>query len=314
MSPTVSGLPKKPFPNRVSRHIWIVYAPLTLQAMLSMTSENVHGTERINNWIDQQPVTSPRVDLSVVIPAYNEERRLPPTLIDVIDFFDRKSISYEVVVIDDGSTDGTAEVVRKFERVRNQVRLIQLPRNYGKGHAVRLGVLNCRGSCILFADADGATPIQEFDRLKAAISEGADVAIGSRALASTETKVATSLHRRFLGRVFNKCVNMILLPSIADTQCGFKMFTRKAALFLFRRQRADRFSFDVELLYMAHKANLAIKEVPINWTNVPGSKVNLVLDSLSMFRDVFRFRVIHRGIDRDCFDQFEEQITETPNT
>jgi dolichyl-phosphate beta-glucosyltransferase len=314
MSPPVSGLPKKPFPNRVSRHIWIVYAPLTLQAMLSMTSENVHGTERINNWIDQQPVTSPRVDLSVVIPAYNEERRLPPTLIDVIDFFDRKSISYEVVVIDDGSTDGTAEVVRKFERVRNQVRLIQLPRNYGKGHAVRLGVLNCRGSCILFADADGATPIQEFDRLKAAISEGADVAIGSRALASTETKVATSLHRRFLGRVFNKCVNMILLPSIADTQCGFKMFTRKAALFLFRRQRADRFSFDVELLYMAHKANLAIKEVPINWTNVPGSKVNLVLDSLSMFRDVFRFRVIHRGIDRDCFDQFEEQIAETPNT
>lgn len=314
MPPPVRGLPKKPFPNRVSRHIWIVYAPLTLQAMLSMTSENVHGTERINNWIDQQPVTSPRVDLSVVIPAYNEERRLPPTLIDVIDFFDRKSISYEVVVIDDGSTDGTAEVVRKFERVRNQVRLIQLPRNYGKGHAVRLGVLNCRGSCILFADADGATPIQEFDRLKAAISEGADVAIGSRALASTETKVATSLHRRFLGRVFNKCVNMILLPSIADTQCGFKMFTRKAALFLFRRQRADRFSFDVELLYMAHKANLAIKEVPINWTNVPGSKVNLVLDSLSMFRDVFRFRVIHRGIDRDCFDQFEEQIAETPNT
>ena len=276
-----------------------------------MTSEKAHGTERINNWIDQQPVTSPQVELSVVIPAYNEERRLPPTLIDVIDFFDRKSISYEVIVIDDGSSDGTAEVVRKFERVRNQVRLIQLPRNYGKGHAVRLGVLNCRGSHILFADADGATPIQEFDRLQAAISGGADVAIGSRALASTETKVATSLHRRFLGRVFNTCVNMILLPSIADTQCGFKMFTRKAALFLFRRQRADRFSFDVELLYMAHKADLTIKEVPINWTNVPGSKVNLVLDSLSMFRDVFRFKVVHRGIDRASFDQFEEQLGET---
>ena len=279
-----------------------------------MTSEKAHGTERINKWIDQQPVTSPQVELSVIIPAYNEERRLPPTLIDVIDFFDRKSMSYEVLVIDDGSRDGTAEVVRKFERVRNQVRLIQLPRNYGKGHAVRLGVLNCRGSHILFADADGATPIQEFERLQAAISGGADVAIGSRALASTETKVATSLHRRFLGRVFNKCVNMILLPSIADTQCGFKMFTRKAALFLFRRQRADRFSFDVELLYMAHKADLAITEVPINWTNVPGSKVNLVRDSLSMFRDVFRFKVVHRGIDRACFDQFEEQVAETPKT
>ena len=276
-----------------------------------MTSEKALGTERINTWIDQQPVTSPSVELSIVVPAYNEERRLPPTLIDIIDFFDRKSVSYEVLVIDDGSTDGTAEVVRKFERVRSQVRLIQLPRNYGKGHAVRLGVLNCRGSNILFADADGATPIQEFDRLQAAISAGADIAIGSRALASNETKVATSLHRRFLGRVFNKCVNMILLPSIADTQCGFKMFSRKAALFLFRRQRADRFSFDVELLYIAHKANLAIKEVPINWTNVPGSKVNLVLDSLSMFRDVFRFKVVHRGVDRACFEQFEEQAAET---
>lgn len=279
--------------------------------MLAMTSDNANRTEQIDNWIGQQPVTSPQVELSIIIPAYNEERRLPPTLIDVIDFFDRKSASYEVLVIDDGSKDGTAEVVRKFERVRNQVRLIQLPRNYGKGHAVRLGVLNSRGAQILFADADGATPIQEFERLEAALSAGADIAIGSRAKASKDTKVATSIHRRFLGRVFNKCVNMILLPSIADTQCGFKMFTRKAALFLFRRQRADRFSFDVELLYMAHKADLAVTEVPINWTNVPGSKVNLVLDSLSMFRDVFRFKVIHRGIDRSCFEQFEEQSAET---
>lgn len=288
-----------------------MYAPVTQLRMLPMSADNSNRTERVADWIGQQPITSPQVQLSVIIPAYNEERRLPPTLIDVIDFFDRRSISYEVLVIDDGSKDGTAEVVRKFERVRNQVRLIQLPRNYGKGHAVRLGVLNSRGSQILFADADGATPIQEFERLEAALSAGADIAIGSRALASKDTKVATSIHRRLFGRVFNKCVNMILLPSIADTQCGFKMFTRKAALFLFRRQRADRFSFDVELLYMAHKAHLAVTEVPINWTNVPGSKVNLVIDSLSMFRDVFRFKVIHRGIDRSCFEQFEEQTAET---
>ena len=287
-----------------------MYAPVAHYTMSSMAPETAHGSERVNNWIEQQPVTSPQVDLSIVVPAFNEERRLPPTLIDIIDFFDRKAISYEVLVIDDGSSDTTAEVVRKFERVRNQVRLIQLPKNYGKGHAVRLGVLNSRGNRILFADADGAAPIQEFDRLEAAVSGGADIAIGSRALASTDTKVATSIHRRFLGRVFNKCVNLILLPTIADTQCGFKMFTRKTAMFLFRKQRADRFSFDVELLYMAHKANLNIKEVPINWTNVPGSKVNLVRDSLAMFRDVFRFRVIHRGIDRACFDQFEEQATE----
>lgn len=276
-----------------------------------MASDTAHGNERVNTWIEQQPVTSPQVELSVVVPAFNEERRLPPTLIDIIDFFDRKGISYEVLVIDDGSKDSTAEVVRKFERVRHQVRLIQLPKNYGKGHAVRLGVLNSRGARVLFADADGATPIQEFERLEAAVAGGADIAIGSRALASADTKVATSIHRRLLGRVFNKCVNLILLPTIADTQCGFKMFTRKAAMFLFRRQRADRFSFDVELLYMAHKADLNIKEVPINWTNVPGSKVNLVHDSLAMFRDVFRFRVIHRGVDRESFNRFEDQASDS---
>jgi dolichyl-phosphate beta-glucosyltransferase len=271
-----------------------------------MTQETSPNPEHIDSWIGQQPVTSSPIEVSIIIPAYNEERRLPPTLIDVIDYFDRRNLAYEVLVIDDGSRDGTAEVVRKFERVRHQVRLIQLPKNYGKGHAVRLGVLNSRGAKVLFADADGATPIGEFERLEKALSSGGDIAIGSRALTSTDTKVTTSIHRRALGRVFNKCVNVILLPSIADTQCGFKMFTRKAAIFLFKRQRADRFSFDVELLYMAHKAKMAVKEVPINWKNVPGSKVNLVVDSLCMFRDVFRFRVIHRGINPESFEQFEE--------
>lgn len=272
-----------------------------------MANETTQTPERISSWIEQQPVTSPKIDLSIVVPAYNEERRLPPTLIDIIDFFDRSGLSYEVLVIDDGSRDLTSEVVRKFERVRKQVRLIQLPKNYGKGHAVRLGVLNSHGNRILFADADGATPIQEFYRLDAAITEGADLAIGSRALASAETKVSTSLHRRLLGRIFNRCVNIILLPSIADTQCGFKMFTRKTALFLFRQQRADRFSFDVELLYMARKAELKVREVAINWTNVPGSKVNLVKDSLAMFRDIFRFRMAHRGVTRAAFEHFEDK-------
>jgi dolichyl-phosphate beta-glucosyltransferase len=279
-----------------------------------MTTDFASGPERIATWIDRQPVTAAQVDLSVVVPAYNEERRLPPTLIDMIDYLDRRGLSYEILVIDDGSRDGTPEVVRKFERVRNQVRLIQLPKNYGKGHAVRLGVLNSRGARVLFADADGATPIQELDRLQTALSSGADLAIGSRALASSDTKVATSIHRRVLGRVFNRCVNLILLPSIADTQCGCKMFTRTAALFLFRRQRADRFSFDVELLYMAHKANMVIKEVPINWTNVPGSKVNLVLDSLSMFRDVLRFKVRHRGVSRESFEQFKSNADQQPQS
>ena len=256
--------------------------------------------------MERQHTSAPSVSISVVVPAFNEERRLPPTLIDIIDFFERKGTPYEVIVVDDGSRDNTAEVVRKFERVRPEVRLIQLPKNQGKGHAVRLGVLNSRGLRILFVDADGATPIAEMERLQAALDSGSDVAIGSRALASTDTKVATSLHRKVLGRVFNRCVNIILLPSIADTQCGFKMFSRKAALFLFRKQTSDRFSFDVELLFLARKAGLRVAEVPINWTNVPGSKVNLVVDALLMFRDVFRFRVLHRGVSREAYEQFEQ--------
>ncbi len=263
-------------------------------------------SERLSNWMERQHTSAPSVSISVVVPAFNEERRLPPTLIDIIDFFERKGTPYEVIVVDDGSRDNTAEVVRKFERVRPEVRLIQLPKNQGKGHAVRLGVLNSRGLRILFVDADGATPIAEMERLQAALDSGSDVAIGSRALASTDTKVATSLHRKVLGRVFNRCVNIILLPSIADTQCGFKMFSRKAALFLFRKQTSDRFSFDVELLFLAHKAGLRVAEVPINWTNVPGSKVNLVVDALLMFRDVFRFRVLHRGVSREAYEQFEQ--------
>ncbi len=270
-----------------------------------MTLQSPPTSERLSDWMERQPASTSSVDISIVVPAFNEERRLPPTLIDIIDLFDRKGAKYEVIVVDDGSSDNTAEVVRKFERVRAEVRLIQLPKNHGKGHAVRLGVLNSHGAIILFADADGATPIAEVSRLQAALAAGFDIAIGSRALASQDTKVATSIHRRLLGRVFNYCVNIILLPSITDTQCGFKMFTRKAALFLFRKQRSDRFSFDVELLFLAHKVGLSVKEVPINWTNVPGSKVNLVMDALLMFRDIFRFRVMHRNVTRESFEQFE---------
>lgn len=274
-----------------------------------MTTASPPPSKKLSEWFERQESTTTPIDLSIVVPAYNEERRLPPTLIDMIDFFDRQSLSYEILVVDDGSSDTTGDVVRKFERVREQIRLIQLPKNYGKGHAVRLGVLNSHGKRILFADADGATPIEEFFRLNDAMNEGCDVAIGSRALASDDTKVSTSMHRRLLGRIFNCCVNTVLLPAIADTQCGFKMFSRKAGLFLFRRQQSDRFSFDVEILYIARKAGLLVKEVPINWTNIPGSKVNLIVDSMRMFRDVFQFKMLHRHITRQQYDAFTDELS-----
>lgn len=259
--------------------------------------------EGLNSWIEKQQVTATPIDLSVIVPAYNEERRLPPTLIDMIDYFDSSGLSYEIIVVDDGSSDTTSEVVRKFERVRGQVRLIKLARNSGKGHAVRVGALNSRGNRVLFADADGATPIKEAARLFAALNEGFDVAVGSRAVSSTDTKVSTVMYRKLLGRIFNRCVNLLILPGFADTQCGFKMFTRDAAQFLFHHQRSDRFSFDVELLFLARKVGFSIKEVAVNWTNIPGSKVNLAVDSALMLRDVFRFRFIHRNVTRESLSE-----------
>jgi dolichyl-phosphate beta-glucosyltransferase len=258
----------------------------------------------VNSWLESQESKATQVDLSVIVPAYNEEWRLPPTLINMIDYFDQQPLSYEVIVVDDGSSDATSSVVRKFERVRQQVRLIQLPKNYGKGHAVKLGVLNSRGRSVMFADADGATPIEEFSRLYAVIKSGCRIAIGSRALASSDTKVSTSIHRRLLGRIFNGWVNAVLLPNIADTQCGFKIFSREVALFLFKHQRSERFSFDVELLYIATKAGIEINEVAINWSNIPGSKVNLVVDSLRMLRDLFRFKMLHRHVSPQAFSIF----------
>lgn len=258
----------------------------------------------VDQWIDRQSTVEARIDRSIVIPAYNEEWRLPATLVDMIDYFDARGDSYELVVVDDGSSDNTVGIVEKFRRIRSQVRLIRLPRNYGKGHAVRTGILNARGVYILFADADGSTPIKEIERLEARLDSGDDIAFGSRALRSEETNVKTVWYRKLLGRTFNLVVNSYLLPGIADTQCGFKMFKRPSALYLFSRAKADGFSFDLEILYLARRSGQKLAEVPVNWTNVAGSKVNLVLDALRMLRDMFIFRFRHHRASADDFQKF----------
>lgn len=236
------------------------------------------------------------IDLSVVIPAYNERFRLPSTLVEMVAFLDRRPLHYEIVVVNDGSTDDTAAIVEQFRQLKPQVRLIGDDINRGKGYAVRVGMLEARGRQILFADADGATPFQEIDRLLTASKAGAELVIGSRALCSADTRVSTNFLRKAMGRTFNRCVNLVLLPEIADTQCGFKLFSRRAAHKIFSRARADGFSFDIEILYIARRLGIPIKEVPINWKNIQGSKVNLLLDSLRMFLDIFRFRWRHRSV------------------
>lgn len=262
----------------------------------------------VNEWLNRQKISDRSIDLSIVIPAYNEQWRIPTTLIDIIDYIDENKINAEVIVVDDGSSDATCEVVRKFERIRPCVRLLRIPKNNGKGHAVRSGVLNAYGKLVLFTDADGSTPISELRRLTHAIDNGADVAIGSRALVSEDTKVSTLPHRKYLGRMFNLFVNVFVLPSIADTQCGFKLFTESAARFLFERQKSRGFSFDVEILFIAQRAGFKIAEVPINWTNAPGSKVRLIRDSAKMLLDIIRFRVRHSSVSPELRTKHETAL------
>lgn len=245
------------------------------------------------------------VDLSVIIPAFNEEDRLPKTLLSVVEYLESRDPTFEVIVVDDGSSDKTAQVVQKFHHLSEKVRLISYQRNRGKGYAVRFGMINARGGRLLYNDADGATPIEELERLEEAIDAGSEIAIGSRAMFSRETNVKTVWYRKFIGRVFNGFVNFMVLPGIADTQCGFKMFVRPAAQYIFSRQRAERFSFDVELLFLARKAGFRIAEVPINWVNVPGSKVNLVKDSIHMGLDICKFRL------RDFFGGYRHERSDT---
>lgn len=247
------------------------------------------------------PDTGVTVALSVIVPAYNEEDRLPKTLLSIIDYLDNRGAEYEVLVVNDGSTDKTDKVVHQFERRFPQVRLLQYGENRGKGFAVRFGVMHAGGELILYTDADGASPIEELERLESAVNQGAQVAIGSRALYSHDTTVNTLWLRKFVGRIFNGIVNFVMLPGIADTQCGFKLFRRPVARYVFSRSKSEGFSFDVEILFLARKLGARIAEVPINWTNVPGSKVNLVRDSARMFRDiiVFRLRDIFGGYGRN---------------
>jgi len=230
--------------------------------------------------------------ISIVIPAFNEALRLPPTLLLATDYLEGRE--YEIIVVDDGSSDQTVEVVLKMSKLRPNIRLISLSKNQGKGKAVRTGLNEAKFPILGFIDADGATPIEEIDKLIKSLNDGADIAIGSRAL--KESKVETLIHRRALGRVFNFFVNLISVPGIADTQCGFKFFKKEAFQKIYPFLTCDRFGFDVEILLLAQKLKLKISEVPISWTNIPGSKVNLLTDSTQMLFDIIRFRWMHRKV------------------
>jgi len=235
----------------------------------------------------------PDLQLSVVIPAYNEAPRLEPTLRRVIEFCRAARPSYELLVVDDGSTDGTAGLARRVGLECPELRVIELGGNRGKGAAVRAGMLAATGRHILFSDADLATPIEELDKLERHLAEGNDIAIASRALPGADIRVRQHPLRELMGRSFNLMVRLAAIGGIRDTQCGFKLFTREAAHDLFARAAVDGFAFDVEILWLA-RGRYRVAEVPVVWSHVEESKVSPGSDAARMFLDLLRIRWRHR--------------------
>lgn len=229
------------------------------------------------------------MDLSVVIPAYNEEARIGPSLARVVAHLAARGGRSEVLVVIDGSRDRTAEIVRATD-ARVPVRLLDRGVNGGKGSCVRRGMLAARGARRLFTDADLSTPIEEIERLLAALNAGHDVAIGSRRLAASRVPVPQPWWRRLMGRGFNAAAQWLAVPGIHDTQCGFKLFSAAACDAVFSRQRIDDFGFDVELLWIARRLGLRIAEIPVTWIDDPRSTVRPVRDATRMFLDLLRIR------------------------
>jgi len=228
-------------------------------------------------------------EYSIIIPAYNEELRLPPTLERIAAFLSTLDRPAEILVVDDGSKDKTAQVAESFREKIPLLRVISNGENRGKGYSVRHGMQEARGRIALFTDADLSAPIEEAGKLFVAL-EQYDVAIGSRAMDRSLITVHESPFREFAGIIFNKIVKLILWLPFVDTQCGFKAFVRERCKILFEQQTIERFGFDPELLYLARHHGLRAVEIPVRWGHSPATKVSMLHDSIQMFLDVFTIR------------------------
>lgn len=237
---------------------------------------------------------APTPYMSIIVPAYNEEKRLGATIKRILAYFDEQEKPYEILVVDDGSTDGTGPLVETIAACRPQVKFLTYQPNRGKGHAVRYGMLRAQGERLLFSDADLATPIEEVEKLSAKLDEGYDIAIGSRDMKESELIRRQSWLREHGGKTFNWMVQRIAVPGIHDTQCGFKLFTRNAALAIFSRCKVDHFAFDVEMLYIAiHIFGFRVAETPVRWAHQEGSKVVFWRDAIRMSQTLFKIRMTH---------------------
>ena len=223
---------------------------------------------------------------SVVIPAYNESARIPATLESVIAAIRANQWPAEVIVVNDGSTDSTAQLVRDFALRTPEVRLLENPGNRGKGYSVRAGILNALGDIVMFTDADLSAPMVEAGRLFAAIANGADIAIGSRWLERGRQTHRQPLYRQIFGRCFNAVCRMVMQLPFADTQCGFKAFTRAAAQTVFQLQTIERWGFDPEILFIAIKRGFRVVEVPVSWAHDERTRMSYLRDGLQMLKEL----------------------------
>ena len=227
---------------------------------------------------------------SFILPAYNESERLATSLPKVLEYVRQRRLDAEIIVVNDGSKDDTADIVRKFAALDPCIRLLENPGNRGKGYSVRNGMLHARGDVMLFSDTDLSSPIYEADKLFAALADGADVAIGSRWLQRELQTEPQPLVRQLYGRLFNLALRILLGLNFKDTQCGFKAFTREAAHVIFPRQHVERWGFDPEILFLARKFNLKTVEVPVEWAHDHRSKISPLRDGLRMGSEVLQVR------------------------
>lgn len=234
--------------------------------------------------------------LSVVIPAFNEELRLPTSLGSLRQHLDGRGDRYEVLVVDDGSSDATSTVVQERVAGWPELRLVRLDRNCGKGAAVRAGILAAVGRRRLFTDADLSTPISELAKLESELDRGAGVAIGSRAVPGANVTMHQPAHRELMGKTYNRLLQLAALPGLHDTQCGFKLFTADAALTCFAELECPGFGFDAEVLLRARAAGIRIAEVGVDWRNSVGSRVSSLRDGGRMLLELRRLRECRRRL------------------
>ncbi len=225
-----------------------------------------------------------------MIPAYNESARLGVTLQKVLGYVHAQGWDAEVIVVNDGSRDNTADIARSFAAKDPALRLVENPGNHGKGYSVRNGMLNALGRIVLFSDADLSSPIEEAPKLFQALEQGADIAIGSRWLRSETQTQRQPVHRQLFGRIFNLILRLTLGLKFKDTQCGFKAFKQPAVQAIFPLQKIERWGFDPEILFLARKFKFKVKEVPVAWGHSGGTRINPMVDGSRMVMEMLRIR------------------------